>query len=130
MPSSSEKYREVFESIDKNKDGVIDLLELSNAVSGKYDFTPFRVQQLMQEADLDGDGKIDLDEFCRVMEAHRESVDHWGMASKSIWTKFWSAAQVIPSGISNFACHYLLAFFVLCPFRKLTYLFSHTIGNA
>ena len=68
---------------------MIDLIELTHAVSGKYKFTPYRVAQLLSEADLDDNGKLDINEFARVMEAHGDTVDGWGMASKSIWSNFW-----------------------------------------
>ena len=72
---------------------MIDLIELTHAVSGKYKFTPYRVAQLLSEADLDDNGKLDINEFARVMEAHGDTVDGWGMASKSIWSNFWSKLE-------------------------------------
>ena len=84
------KYLEVFNAIDKNKDGKIDLLELNNYLGDGYTFTPYRIQLLMNEADLDRDGTIDFVEFCRVMESHKNLHDHWGDASRSIWKTFQS----------------------------------------
>lgn len=84
------KYLEVFNAIDKNKDGKIDLLELNNYLGDSYTFTPYRIQLLMNEADLDRDGTIDFVEFCRVMESHKNLHDHWGDASRSIWRTFQS----------------------------------------
>lgn len=115
--STTSKYKEIFNSIDTNGDGMIDLIELAHAVRGEIHFTPYRVQQLLEEADLDGNGKIDFNEFARVMEVHKNAVDSWGMASKSIWSNFWSRAKETHEIIES----------VCAPARKLSREHSTTI---
>ncbi|OMJ87571.1 hypothetical protein SteCoe_10656 [Stentor coeruleus] len=59
---SREKVREVFNIFDKNKDGKLSLEEIQNALGGnsKND-TVFK--QILKEADTNGDGEIDFEEF-------------------------------------------------------------------
>lgn len=59
---SIERLKEVFKIFDLNGDGKISLVELKNVLGGdgKSD-SMFRA--MIQEADTDGDGEIDLDEF-------------------------------------------------------------------
>lgn len=59
---SRERVREVFEVFDKNKDGRLSLDEIRNALGGDANnFTVFK--QILSEADSNGDGEIDFDEF-------------------------------------------------------------------
>ena len=59
---SRERLKEVFRIFDKNKDGKLSMSELKSALGGdsKSD-SMFR--SMIQEADTNGDGEIDLDEF-------------------------------------------------------------------
>jgi len=84
----TEKYSELFKSIDLDGNGTIEPTELMLALPD-LKLTPHRIDVMFKEADLDGNGRIDLDEFAKVMERSRDSLDIWGMASKSLWGKFW-----------------------------------------
>lgn len=84
----SEKYRVLFESIDLDKNGTIEPSELIYALPD-LKLTPHRIDIMFQEADLDGNGRLDLEEFSKVMEKSKDTLDAWGMASKSLWGKFW-----------------------------------------
>jgi hypothetical protein len=81
------KYKELFDSIDRDGNGTIDPLELMYALSD-INLTPYRIDLMMKEADLDCNGKIDLEEFALVMEKSKARLDDWGVASKSLWGKF------------------------------------------
>jgi len=60
--------KEAFKIFDKNKDGYIDLNELKN-VSTMLGATLSKqeMDEFMQEADVDGNGKLDYDEFVKMM---------------------------------------------------------------
>ena len=53
---------------DKNKDGMIDSSELKwmTTTMGQR-LSQDELEAFMREADLDGDGKLNYEEFCRMM---------------------------------------------------------------
>ena len=59
-----EKLRAVFAHMDKNKDGHLSMAELLAQLDGDP-----MVYDLMSEGDANGDGRLSLDEFRRVMKA-------------------------------------------------------------
>jgi len=63
-----EDLREAFRMFDKNKDGFIDLTELKKvtALLGTT-LSKDELGAFMDEADKDGNGKIDYDEFVKMM---------------------------------------------------------------
>ena len=60
--------REAFRMFDRNKDGYIDMSELSKmfALVGGL-FTRDEMEEFMTEADKDGNGKIDYEEFLKIL---------------------------------------------------------------
>ncbi|OMJ90348.1 hypothetical protein SteCoe_7258 [Stentor coeruleus] len=67
---SRERVREVFEVFDKNKDGKLSLDEIRNSLGGNANnFTLFK--QILSEADTNGDGVIDFDEFLDYVSKHK-----------------------------------------------------------
>jgi len=67
-PLSSHDLILTFELYDKNKDGFIDENDLSIVLGdlGK-DTDPIKIKKMMQAADLDKDGQINLEEFMAHM---------------------------------------------------------------
>ena len=65
MPEA-ERLRMEFEAIDENKDGRVDRDEMNNYLAQQGIDEDHRIQiidELFEKADLDGNNRIDLDEF-------------------------------------------------------------------
>ena len=61
-------YKEAFELIDKNKDGQITLDELKNFfLSLKENFSDADLQDMINEADIEGNGSITFDGFVALL---------------------------------------------------------------
>merc|ERR1711909_17202 len=60
--------REAFKIFDRDKDGYISMKELKKVANmlGTM-LTKEEVEEFMAEADSDGNGKLDYDEFCKMM---------------------------------------------------------------
>lgn len=80
-----EKYEDLFDSIDADHNGSIDPDELEIALGDHLKWTPYRIDKLMRHADLNNDGTLDIEEFARIMEEHKGSMDMWGNASDNLW---------------------------------------------
>ena len=62
------ELQDVFDQFDKDKDGKISAKELENAMQSMgQNPTVDEINQMMQEVDLNHDGKIDFDEFMTLM---------------------------------------------------------------
>ena len=62
------ELQEVFDQFDKDKDGKISSKELENAMQSMgQNPTVDEVNQMMQEVDINQDGKIDYEEFMTLM---------------------------------------------------------------
>lgn len=72
-PDSDEKLdelREAFAFFDQNGDGSIEADELGAVMrSLGYPATDSELRDMIHEADVDGNDKIDFDEFVRMMES-------------------------------------------------------------
>ena len=62
-------FRDAFRIFDRNKDGYIDMAELRKmfAMVGGL-FSKDDMEEFMNEADKDGNGKIDYEEFIRMLK--------------------------------------------------------------
>ncbi|KAL5225047.1 hypothetical protein ABZP36_011686 [Zizania latifolia] len=65
---ADEELREAFKVFDKDQDGLISAAELGHVmISLGEKLTDEEVDQMIREADLDGDGQVNFDEFVRMM---------------------------------------------------------------
>ena len=63
-----QELQDAFKFFDGDKDGYITSLELRNAMNNLGDnLSPEEVEEMIKEADLDNDQKIDYDEFMKVI---------------------------------------------------------------
>jgi len=66
-----EDLREAFRMFDRNKDGFIDLIELRKVTNLMgATLSSDEIQEFMREADKDGNGKIDYEEFVNMMKQY------------------------------------------------------------
>lgn len=67
-PEQKAEYHEVFCSFDKNGDGTISTLELGEAMRAlDRNLTEVQLKRIIKEVDVNGNGKIDFDEFLAMM---------------------------------------------------------------
>lgn len=65
---TDEELREAFQFFDKDKNGVIDAKELRIVMNNLGEnLTDDEIEEMIKEADINGDGQIDFEEFCRIM---------------------------------------------------------------
>jgi len=64
----TEELKMAFRMFDKNHDGYIDARELRHVTTTLgHRLTVEEVDNIIKEADLNGDGKLDYEEFCKMM---------------------------------------------------------------
>ncbi|CAL4960826.1 unnamed protein product [Urochloa decumbens] len=69
---SEEELREAFRVFDKDQNGFITAAELRHVMANLGErLTDAEVGEMVREADVDGDGRINYDEFVKVMVAKR-----------------------------------------------------------
>jgi len=67
---NEEQTREAFKVFDKNGTGLVEIAELRHVLTTLGEkLTVQEVDSVMKEADTDGDGKISLQDFVRVMKS-------------------------------------------------------------
>jgi calmodulin len=65
---AEEEIREAFKVFDKNGDGYVEVAELRQVVQGLGEpLSEADLQEMIKEADADGDGRISYQEFVRLM---------------------------------------------------------------
>lgn len=65
-----EELKEAFKVFDKDQNGYISASELRNVMMNLGEkLTDEEVDQMIREADLDGDGQVNYEEFVRMMMA-------------------------------------------------------------
>ncbi|CAL9127696.1 unnamed protein product, partial [Musa textilis] len=68
---SEEELREAFRVFDKDQNGFISAAELRHVMTNLGEkLTDEEVDEMIREADVDGDGQINYDEFVKVMMAN------------------------------------------------------------
>ena len=67
---SEEELKEAFRVFDKDQNGFISAAELRHVMANLGErLTDAEVDEMVREADVDGDGRINFDEFVKVMMA-------------------------------------------------------------
>ena len=62
------ELQDAFKFFDMDKDGYITSLELRNGMNNLGDeYTPEEAEEMIKEGDLDNDGKINYDEFMKII---------------------------------------------------------------
>jgi len=73
---SEEELREAFRVFDKDQNGFISAAELRHVMTNLGEkLTDEEVDEMIREADVDGDGQINYDEFVKVMMAKWELIN-------------------------------------------------------
>ncbi|KAJ6912443.1 calmodulin-7 [Populus alba x Populus x berolinensis] len=94
---SEEELKEAFRVFDKDQNGFISAAELRHVMTNLGEkLTDEEVDEMIREADVDGDGQINYEEFVKVMMAKscREPVIHaplhhpWIVEYKNSWQIF------------------------------------------
>ena len=63
-----QELQDAFKFFDGDKDGYITSLELRNGMNNLGDeYTPEEAEEMIKEGDLDNDGKINYDEFMKII---------------------------------------------------------------
>ncbi|KAK4749471.1 hypothetical protein SAY87_026920 [Trapa incisa] len=75
---NDEHLRKAFEFFDKDKSGYIEMEELRDALTDEVDMREEVVRAVMQDVDVDKDGRISYDEFATMMKAGTD----WRKASR------------------------------------------------
>lgn len=86
-----QSYVDLFREIDSDGSGFIDLHELFQCVSGMFpdsQITMNTVQDMLNEADTNGDGNISVDEFEVVMRNAQGKNSLWGKTQANLWSRF------------------------------------------
>ncbi|KAF7031242.1 hypothetical protein CFC21_042601 [Triticum aestivum] len=68
---SEEELKEAFRVFDKDQNGFISAAELRQVMTNLGEKLSEEVEEMVREADVDGDGQINYDEFVKVMMAKR-----------------------------------------------------------
>ncbi|KAG0285625.1 translation elongation factor EF1B gamma [Dissophora globulifera] len=67
---SEEEIRDAFKVFDKDGNGYISAAELRHVLTGLGErYTAEEINEMIREADVDGDGQINYEEFVKMMMA-------------------------------------------------------------
>ena len=79
---SEEELREAFKVFDKDGNGFISAAELRHVMTNLGEkLTDEEVDEMIREADLDGDGQVDYEEFVKMMMVRFCCGARWWLAS-------------------------------------------------
>ncbi|KAI3795065.1 hypothetical protein L1987_37709 [Smallanthus sonchifolius] len=98
---SEEELKEAFKVFDKDQNGVISAAELHHVMTNLGEkLTDEEVDDMIREADVDGDRQINYAEFVKIMMAKRrrrkeESMQSRTKSSRSWWKKARSNCVVL-----------------------------------
>ncbi|XP_061086868.1 mitochondrial adenyl nucleotide antiporter SLC25A23-like isoform X4 [Conger conger] len=72
-PGREKRYAELFEQLDLNKDGRIDVYELRTWMTARG-HSKSAVEEIVREGDTNKDGQLDFEEFTRYLRAHEKAL--------------------------------------------------------
>lgn len=91
-------YAKLFDSMDTDFSGYLDFDELYTALVSHHNappqITPQVVHNMVKEADIDGNGLIDLKEFVSIMKNAKTS-QYWKTTSSSLWGGLNNAVSTV-----------------------------------
>lgn len=74
--SKLREFRDAFDMFDKDRDGSITAKELGNIIKSLNQHTSdIEIQEMINEVDIDGNGKIDFEEFVSLMNRRMKETD-------------------------------------------------------
>lgn len=74
--SRIKEYKEAFEIFDKDNDGSITMVELRNVMKTlNQEPSDQELNEMIAEVDIDGNGKIDFEEFVNLMNKRSKETD-------------------------------------------------------
>lgn len=112
---SEEELKEAFRVFDKDQNGFISAAELRHVMTNLGEkLTDEEVDEMIREADVDGDGQINYEEFVKVMMAKWEFLRGFNV---QLWTvTFWddSMCYVADTKASTFLPYLLSSYLDVC----------------
>ena len=103
-------WKKLFQEIDTDDSGAIDVDELFEAISTTYPelkLTYSDIAAMIDEADTNHDGVIDEDEFLAIMGAAHDQNDLWGIVNTNLYIKLKNLAS---AGFTPLLMYSLLQF--------------------
>ncbi|XP_064179665.1 mitochondrial adenyl nucleotide antiporter SLC25A23-like isoform X3 [Anguilla rostrata] len=73
-PEREKRYAELFEQLDLNKDGRIDVHELQTWMTARGQSKSAVEEQIVREGDTNKDGELDFEEFSKYLRAHEKAL--------------------------------------------------------
>ncbi|KAJ8363086.1 hypothetical protein SKAU_G00119170 [Synaphobranchus kaupii] len=73
-PEGEKRWAELFEQLDLNKDGRIDVHELRTWLTARGQPKSAVEEQIVREGDTNKDGELDFDEFTRYLRSHEKAL--------------------------------------------------------
>jgi len=87
-PDTRKKYKQVFSKFDVDGSGLVSIDELKSMLKQLgIEKSDAEVEDIMKEADPDGSGEIDFDEFCHIMQ--NEAFGDFGAIVNAAVTSFF-----------------------------------------
>nr|XP_020471618.1 calcium-binding mitochondrial carrier protein SCaMC-1-like [Monopterus albus] len=71
---SQKSYQDLFESLDTNKDGKVDVAELRAGLKAMGKFCQGAAQKILSSGDQDKDGSLDFNEFTKYLKEHEKKL--------------------------------------------------------
>uniref|UniRef100_A0A6Q2Y906 EF-hand domain-containing protein n=1 Tax=Esox lucius TaxID=8010 RepID=A0A6Q2Y906_ESOLU len=73
-PEREKRWVEMFDELDLNNDGVIDIHELRTGLAKRGLSRRAVDRQIVKEGDSNNDGELDFNEFCQYLRSHEEEL--------------------------------------------------------
>merc|ERR1711865_82422 len=91
-----------FRTIDEDSNGTIDYGELHRAVNLMGRKIPkYQIKPMIREVDTNGDGRLDLDEFRRMLASESAQDSPWGMAKRTVLADATSAIDFMDDWLAR-----------------------------